>query len=358
MALLNLVGELTGMLPGLPPQLARTYLNRGLTDIYDERLWSFLVTDGLVVCPTQITTGTAAIVQYTNTVTLDAAASAAVTPQLAGGAIPGIANLSIRFGATSPAAGQVYNIINADAAVPAAIVLTLNRVVAEADNTAIGYQLYRPYVIPPSTDFLGWESWDDMQNAVAMTKANGRLSYTSAYFDARDPQRLAQGLAYFVGSYAGVHVTNAVTGQLGPVDTAPAGTTVYELWPHPTSGQQFYVRFHRRGQALVQPGESQPVGISDALILAKTLYAHAYPFAMANVANFPTFKGVSWATLIAAKRAEYKDLLLEAKRTDDETALQTVWARGHGLRTGGADFKGVSSFPIDSNFLQSHLVRF
>lgn len=363
MALLNLVNELTGTIVGLSPQLARTYINRALTDIYDERKWSFLITDGLVVCPTQITAGAVSITQFSNQVTLDAAASAAVASQIAAGAVPGITNLSIRFGATSPAAGQVYNILVADDTAPAAVVLTLNRVVAEATNPAIGYQCYRPYVIPPSSDFLGWQSWNDMQNAIALTNRNGRLTLTSAYFDARDPQRQAQGLAYFLGSYAGAFVSDPTTSPptIEPVGTAAAGSNLYELWPHPTSGQQWYVRYHRRGvNGLVAMTDSQPVGISDALILAKALYAHVYPFVMANLGNFPNLKGTpagTWQALLVTKRVEYRDLLLEAKRTDDEAALQTVWNRGHGLRDGYHDFKGVSAYPIDSNFLQSHLVR-
>ncbi len=36
MALLDLVGELTGTLPGLSPILAQTYINRALKSVYDK----------------------------------------------------------------------------------------------------------------------------------------------------------------------------------------------------------------------------------------------------------------------------------------------------------------------------------
>ena len=358
MAFLNLVAELSGTLPGLSPLLAQTYINRAWQEIREARLWSFLVTDGVVVCPTQVTEGTAAIVQYSPTVTLDAAASAALLPQTAIGAVPGLTNLQIRFGASSPAIGQVYSIVDVDTTTPTALVLTLNRMVVEATNPTAGYQVYRPYITPPVPDFLKWVSLIDMVNAFAMTENNGRLSYTSTYFDARDPQRQAQGFAYFCGSYAGAFVPDPISGAVVPNPNVDPGSPVYELWPHPTSGQTFYVRFRRQGQPFAQPSDTQPSIIPDGLIIQRALGWHAYPFALANIAHFPTFKGVNWMQLITTARAIYQDDLLAAKRQDDEQALQTVWNRGHGLRAGVGDFKGISDFPIDSNFLQSHLVRF
>ena len=57
--LLDLTSELTGTLPGLSSILAETYVNRALREIYNERSWSFLVTDGVLVLPGQITAGLA-----------------------------------------------------------------------------------------------------------------------------------------------------------------------------------------------------------------------------------------------------------------------------------------------------------
>jgi hypothetical protein len=358
MAFLDLVSQLTGELPGLSPLLAQKHINWAWRDIRQMRLWSFLSLDGAVVCPAQVTAGAVSITQYTDTVTLDATASAALLAQTAVGAVPGIQNLSIRFGATSPVAGQVYNIINFDASVPAAIVLTLNRVVLEATNATSGYQCYRAYIVPPMADFLGWESLNDMANAFSMTHENGRLSHTSKYFDLRDPQRTAQGLAYFLGAYAGAYQSDPIANTVIPVATVDPGVNIYELWPHPTSGQTFYARFRRRGADFAQQNEAQPDVIPDAMILERAKATYSYPFAAANVGNFPTFKGVAWQSLIAVSKANFKDALLLAKKNDDEAALQTVYARGHGLRTGTWDFKGLNAFPIDSNFMQSHLVRF
>lgn len=358
-ALLDLVSELSGTLPGLSPLLATKYINRALTHIYTERTWSFLLTDGVLVCPAQITAGTAAITQYSPTVTLNAAASAAVQTQVLGTAEPGIQQLQIRFTLTAPAASQVYSIIGADNTNPAAVVLTLDRDVLEATAVTSGYAIYRSLVVPPLPDFLRWEALTDVANAI--TIAGQKLTTTAAHFDWLDPQRTANGLAYWLGAWGGNRISDASTGATVPNATADAGTPIYELWPSPTSGQTFYARFRRKGATLTNPTDEAPAGISDDLILSRALYRDAYPFAAANVANFPQMKHANWLSLIVAARAAYREALLLAKKTDVEQALQTadVWNRGYGLRSrtsfGRADGLG---YPIDSNFLQSHLIRF
>jgi len=355
MAYLDLVAELTGMLPGLSPLLAQKYINRAWEEIRDARLWSFLTVEAAVVCPIVETTGAAAIVQYTDTVTLDAAASAVLLAQTLPTAVPGLTNMAIRFG-TVPAVGQVYSISDADASIPAAIVLTLSRLVVESTDAAASIQVYRPYITPPVPDFLKWESLVDMTNA--LTIAGDRLNKTSKYFDFRDPQRQAQGLAYFLGNFLGSYIPDPATGIVVPNPNVLAGSNTYELWPHPTSGQTFWAKFRRKGTDFTGPADTQPSMIPNNLIVQRALAWHAYPFAQANAANFPTFKGVNWMQLILDGKASYRDELRDTKRNDEEAAPQQVWNRGHGLRwshDGAAG--GDSGYPIDSNFLQSHLIR-
>ena len=353
MAYLDLVNELSGVVPGLSPLLAEKYIARAYSKILSSKLWSFLLIDAGVVCPTQITDGTFSIVQFDDEVTADADASAALLAQAQNTTQPGLTNLQIRFGATSPAIGQVYNIVAVDDSTPTALVLTLDRMVLEATDTDSGYQCYRAYVRPPVSDFLAWQSWVDMVNGFPL-----RLNVTSSMFDLRDPQRQAQGMSYFVGYYAGAYIPDPVTGAVSPNPNVEVGTNLYELWPHCTSGQTFYVRFRRRGVTLTEPTDTQAAVIPDELIIQRALAWYAYPFAQANAANFPSFKGVNWPSLIRDAKAMYADTLHEVSLEDDEAALQSVWSTGHGLRQGVRDFKGISDFPIDSNFMQSHLVRF
>jgi len=352
MALLDLIGELVGTVPGLSPLLAQKYIQGSWNTIRRKRLWSFLEIDGAVVCPAVVSTGSVNITQYSASVSLNAAASAALAAQTAVSATPGLTNMQIRFGVTTPAAGQIYNIVAFDV-VGAPVVLTLDRVVQEATNAAAGYQCYRCYITPPIPDFLSWESIVDVANAIPGL----RLNQSSAMFDLRDPQRQSFGLAYFCGRYAGAYIPDPATGAVRPNPNVDAGTHLYELWPHPTQGQNFYVRMRRRGTDFTSMIDTQPEEIPDDLIVDYALFHDVYPFIGANVGNFPSFKGVPLGILIETKRREFMDGLQDAKRNDDEAAMQSVLRRGHGLRGRPSGWKGDADFPIDSNYMQSHLIR-
>lgn len=334
-----LSAELTGFIPGLSPFLSDTYINRAWRQIRDARLWSFLVEDCGIFCPVQITSGTVSITQFSETVVCDATASAALLAVSLPSPLD-LTALQIRFGGQTVAAqtGQVYSIIDFDGSDPAGLTLTLDRVVMQDTNASSGYQVYRCYIKPTVDDFLRWESLVDMTNGWRL-----KLNYTSTYFDMRDPQRQAQGFAYYLGAFKG-------NPELQPKPQ-------YELWPVPTSGQTFYARYRRQGEDFSDPADTQPVIIPDELIIERALGWHAYPWVAANLGHFPAFKGVAIGNLMLQSKAAYREMLLTAKRQDDEQQLQTVWNRGHGLLHGGRGFKGMTDYPIDSNFIQSHLVN-
>jgi len=63
--------------------------------------------------------------------------------------------------------------------------------------------------------------------------------------------------------------------------------------------------------------------------------------------------------LLLQAKATWDELLIDAKRNDNNRELTDVWNRGHGLRTGLPFGRtGDLGYPIDANYLQSHLVRF
>ncbi len=326
MALLDLTSELTGTMPGLSPLLALKHIQRAWVDIQRERRWAFNVVDGIVVCPIMITSGTFNIVQFTPTVTADATASAALTPYIAG--VPLLTQLQIRFQPPSTlSAPQIYRIMAVDATTPTALILTLDRMVVEPTNATANFQCYRCYITPPQDNFLAWKSIVDMTSAWPLG-----LNFTSSYFDAMDPQRMQLGVAQLCGLF---RTAGPYGNSNTPDPNVEQGSPIYELWPAPTSGRTYYVRFDQRGWDLSQPTSAQPSAIDDQLILARAYGWYAYQFAQANAQNFPTFKGINWQTLIMTARAEYKELLIAAKRNDDAQGLQTVWNRGHWLRGGG-----------------------
>ena len=333
MSFMSLSAELAGNLPGLSPILAGTYINRGWRKIRDARLWSFLVVEDSIPTPIQITAGTLAIVQYTNTVTADATASAAIAAVGLSVEIP-FTFLSFRVGGPGTTS-QIYNIVAVDQTNPAALVFTLDRVIMEVTAAASQYVCYRPYIAAPQTDFLRWISVVDMVNGWKMAQDR-----TSVDFDRVDPQRQAFGDAYCLGYFKASSDTPSVP--------------LYELWPGPTSGQSFEVKYQVRGVDFSAPGDTQPYGIPDDLIVQAALGFYAYPWAMANAGHFPAMAKVNWAQLIGSATNNYFSMLQDAKRQDDNMATRSVLRRGHGLRTGPR-----FPYPIaDANYLQSHLVTF
>lgn len=342
MSFLDLSSELVGRLPGLSPDLADTFINRAYREIRDERQWSFLQEICAIVCPVQQTAGTVSFTEFDTIVTCDATASAALAVTEAGLPSPlDLTAMQIRFGGTGNAAlvGQVYSILDADTSNPDAFVLTLDRYIVQPTNASSGYQCYRAYFKPTIDDFLNWVSIVDMTNGWRL-----RLDYTSTVFDARDPQRQAQGLSYYVGSF------------LGNPGTQPRPQ--YELWPHPTSGQIFLGRFRRQGEDFSSAADVQSPMIPDSLIIERALGWHGYRWAHENIGRIPQLKGPNYVQLMVDSKAAYRVELTKAKKNDDNQELQTVFNRGHGLVHGVGAFKGMVNFPIDSAFMQSHLLNF
>lgn len=337
----DLVSEVAGVLPGAPPLLVEKWVARSWRNIRDKRVWGFLETDDAIVCPTQITAGTINVLQFSNTVTADATASAALLPIIT---LIQVAPqfMSFRFGGLG-ATSQIYNIVSFDQTNPAAVVFTLDRAVVEPTNPTSGYQCYRPYVAAPVSNFLRWITFVDMVNGWSMN-----LDWTSAYFDQVDPQRQSFGQAYNVGYYK-------ASSDLAPQSVVP----IYELWPHPTDGQTFYVRTRSQGDDFIQPGDTQPQIISDQLIVQWALAKHAYPWARVNAGRFPALAKVNWSEAIRQANEEVHGipgvkvgLLQDSIRQDDNQSVQSVLRRGHGLR----QMSGFP-YPIDANFIQSHLVQ-
>ncbi len=344
---LELTAELVGVLPGLSPFLAERHVNRAWGEICDAKTWGFLRADVAIRCPGLTAVGTVDITQNGLAITFDATASAAL---LALGTVPGLDALQIRFGAAGTTGG-IYNMRVVDSTTaPAAIAVTLDRIVVEATNATSTYQVFRAYVTAPD-DFRRWESIIEPDNAIRMDRH--RLRHTSADFDIWDPQRQSQGLAYFLGHYLGNRILDNTTQSVTPDASAPRGAPIYEFWPTPTNGQNFFARYQRRGLDFTQHAAQLPEQVSDGLVLSRALGYHAYPFAMANQGHFPAFKGVNWGQLIVGSRATYAELLHTESQNDIDQSHGKVWNRGHGLR-GRYNRSGLI---LDANYLQAHLVN-
>lgn len=336
MAYADLAAELAGTIPGLSPILAATHIRQAWREIRNERNWAFKTTQAALVCPAAITAGTATVAGAT--VTFDATATAALTPFLA--TIPLLTSLQIRFSAPpmtigTPVSGSpLYRILAVTQ--PAPLIVTLDRAVAEPVLTPSGYMVYRAYLTPPVPDFSRWDSLVDYANGIAIT--GPRLTRSSVWFDAQDPQRSATNQAMYLGQV---------------VATDPAGLNLYELWPHPTAGQTFLVTFRRTGPEFINPTDAQPDLIPDSLIMARALGWHSYIWAQANRGRFPALAKYDFSSLLSAVRQQYTIDLNTIRLQDDDLALQSVYDRGHL----GSSRSHASDPPIgDAKYWQSHAI--
>lgn len=327
MAYADLAAELAGVLPGLSPLLAATYIRQAWREIRNERPWSFKTAQAGLICPAAIVTGTAAIVQGANSVTFSAGATTALTPYIAG--VPPLTQMQIRF-----SGGPLYRIIGLTSTLP--IIATLDRPVWEATNALASYMVYRAYLTPPVADFLKWESLDDYANGIAITA--GRLTRTSIWFDQMDPQRTGTGPATYLGGFIADTVTNP-------------GLPLYELWPHPTGGQNFLVTFRRTGPDFAAPSDTQPTIIPDTLIMARALGWHGYLWAQANRGRFPELMKTDFMALMQATRQQYVLDLSTVRLQDEDLVLSSVYQRGHW----GSGRSTSDNTPVgDARYWQSH----
>ena len=314
MAFQDYAREIAAEIPKISIFLAEKAVNRGWRDIRDERAWSFLVAESVLVAPNVINAGTALVTRFSNSVVADATASiqwiaaALATPPL----------VARQFRVTN--GGPIYNI----AAFNGVDTITLDRVYQEATAPLAQYQIYRCYYAAPSADFVRFVSVYDPSNGYPL-----RLHWTRAEFDRRDPQRGAQGQPYFVGSYK--------------VD-ATSGIPLYEMWPHPTFAQAYMCIYQRQGVDFVSATDALPAIIPESLLRCRSLY-RAYQWALANAGRFPELRDVDWRYLMDQSKQEYMTALAKTKKQDSEIFL-TNWHIPKNAR--------YFMSPIDANYAQSH----
>lgn len=327
---LSYYSSLKAWVPFLPVELAKRLVNRARRDIYDSRLWSFLIVQTQITCPAIITAGSVTVTQYSNQVTGDATASAAWT---------GLSNPVITFRQFRQAGGPLYNIAAADFTVPAAVVLTLDRPYQEPSGTLQAYNLYQAYYPPtdpatnaPTADFIKWVSVYDPINGYPL-----KLNYTQEWLNSADPQRGDVGQPYYVCSYKEI----PVSGSSNPVP-------FFELWPHPTDGVSRIAFYKKGGADFTSSGDSMPSELPTELIEIRSRY-RAYEWAEANKGSHPELQKTNWLSMRQAlmnpnDRGSWPWLLAKAKADDENRFIQNF------CRSSNAAFR----FPIDSDFLQSH----
>jgi hypothetical protein len=297
---------------GLDPSLAQTLVQRAQKDILESRSWSFLIDEGSLNAPQLISAGSVTVAQFTNTVTCDATAKTALNAVTL--SVP-LGTRQFRTGVTS----RIYNIDSYDSGTG---VITLKEQFVDAPVTAGGYSVFKCYYEPPTpTDFIRFISVRDLTNGRPL-----RLGVQKKELDRRDPQRTSTEPPVCVSTYK----TRA--------DNVP----LFELWPTPTSARGYVALYVKRGTVMEDDADTLPPSIPDELLMARAQY-HLAKWAEMTKGRDETLKATDWRFIMAESLARYNELLLKAKKQDDEIFTQNVMYP-----------RQLVSYPPSASWMQEH----
>ena len=310
MALADMMAELRGAVPKLPFAFTKTLVNRAWTEIRESQLWSFNLFEYSFASPPLLNAGTVTVVQGSSQITFDTAV-----------AVPAILAASAPFSFITQRqfrtlqTGGIYNILALDVNFAANGIAYLDRPFNDPSGTAIPYLIYQLYYTPPYADFLGFIS---VRNPAMYLNLD--LTKTREWIDARDPQRSWYQFPTHVIPFGRDLRTGSLAesdGNVYNVQSATYGFPMFELWGQPTTTYTYQAYGIRRGTNLVNPTDTLPVGVDEALVLAKA-YQYAYKWAEANKDMSPRSAGPDFKFLIGAQEAEYKKLLILFRKQDRE----------------------------------------
>jgi hypothetical protein len=288
-----MVDETCGLVPKLAPDFAKTLVNRAWRDVRRQCLWSFLLFDANWTSPAIVNAGTVTVTQGQNTVTFNAAASAAINA-VAFSPPSQIIQRQFRVGI-----GTVYNIWGLDATNPSAVVLTLDRIYQEPSGTNVPYSISQCYYPSPMLDFWQWLSIRDIinYNELATNK-------TRAWLDFQDPQRSL----FFIPT----HVVPYQVDQ-NPASLTP-GYLMHELWGPPQYVLTYQLYGLRKGVDLVNASDTLPTQVGEDCVM-ELVKGKAYEWAEANKQD-SRMTGSDFRFLITGAKAEYRRLFREYRMQD------------------------------------------
>lgn len=279
---------MTGYVTNLPKSEAINLVNDAWTDIRNNRLWSFQLGEDGIASPAVIQTGTVTTTLGSATVTLDAAATTALT----GVTNPLITQRQFRIQGYS-----IYNILSLVGST-----LTLDRPFIDPAGSGQSYLCYQCYYTSPVQDFKRWLDWRDMTNGQWLSIYESRREVNIG-----DPKRLYFAFPYWVLDYA--------------VDTRAGSSTLgwpmYELYPNPLSVVSYMRWWVRFGPDLAQqPNETPPYPITDKLLFARSRM-RGWAWAEANKKpDMPRGAGADYKFLASEAEAEYEEELKVIGKTD------------------------------------------
>lgn len=258
----RMASKLVGWVPRLPKSEAYNMVNDAWMDIRNDRIWSFQLLEDGINTPAVVNVGTFTVNLGQDTVTANAAASAAITTLTN----PLLTQRQFRVQGYS-----IYNIIAADFTAPAAVILTLDRIYRDPSGVGLPYQIYQAYYPAPVADFKRWLDWRDMVNGEWL-----EVHSTRRDVDMGDPQRLYYSFPHWVLPFG-----EDLRGNGTPTPSATLGFPWYELYPNPLSPISYMRWGLRTGADLVNLDDAPPYPITGKLISARARML-AYQWAESN----------------------------------------------------------------------------
>jgi len=305
--------RLMGDVSGLDYLKAKDCINYAWRDIREARRWSFLSTEASIDIPDQVTTGTAAVTQFSDLVVPDAAAKAVW--DVLGMNIP-LTSRQFRVGS-----GPLYQIIAYDDS--GAGSMQLERSYKETTDADTTYSIYRAYFTMPA-DFLMFTDVKDIQNGRSLNSDLSRQDLD----DWKDPQRQSYGDPYYIAARG----------------ADSSGEPVFELWPHLLTAKSLVVRYERAGTDFASDTEALPVIIPESLLMEKAL-VYACQWAAIN-----RLKDANWQQAAIGHDALYRDQLQKVRLLDEETFPINITYAPEYTRRGGGDARYMQSHTNERTF--------
>lgn len=294
MAFIDMISELSELVPGMSRIRAKRLVNRSWKIVQDSCLWSFQLNQGGFSTPAVTTAGTISATLGSNQIVGDSTATAAWSA------------LPLYWAPTLQqirAQGfSIYSVIAFDTTTnPPYGTLTLDRPFVDPLPffTGVGYQMFQAY-IPAPVGFKRWLTISDMFNCWALDIWTSRRTV-----DLMDPARL-----YTSNPSMALALGQDVRGAGTPNQSATYGQQLYELYPNPQTKISYQTYYVAEYPYLVNNSDTLPSPIDENLVLQKAL-TWAYRDAEAR-RDIMAAKGAA-GNYMALKKASEEDFLTRLK---------------------------------------------
>lgn len=307
--LAQLAKKLKGELDVLPAASLRDRIKDALRTIYDEEEWGCFFVDSYIRTPAQIL-GTAAVVQFSTTITLDSDTNALLLAATNSADKVQAEERQIRI--LSPIQTDrafYYNITNYDSGTGE---LTIDKPFQDVDNSAMRVQIVKLYYNAPQIN-IGTST---SPNMVIDFK---RFEYiVSPMFNRRLVLDVTQE------ELNRIDITRIRTGDpqaLIPKGIDANGDMLYEMYPVPIFERVLRVQYLRTGLVPERETDTIPNFFSQKLVV-EAAKLKGYEYIMANASKIPNLKSVTpFANLIAmgkSPNSDYNKELAQIKKKDEE----------------------------------------